>query len=308
MKWNKRGLIFTPDIEHGFCKTRVMCPTPFLIKKNIIRIYCGFCDNNGISRPGFVDVNAENPSNILNISSKPLLEIGQDGMFDDNGLCPTSIFEHSNKVYMYYFAFQRGAKVPFYMFSGLAISDDRGNNFSRVQKVPVLDRSDKEPLMRSGPFVIYDKESKIFKVWYPSGNSFIDVNGKKIHKYVIKYAESKDGINWPNEGRVVLGHENSDEYGFGRPYIVKNCIKGYKLFYSIRTISKGYRLGYAESENGINWVRKDNEIGINVSREGWDRNMQCYCSFFKFKNKTYLFYNGNDLGKTGFGYAELEID
>jgi len=306
MKWHKKGLIFAPSKKHSFCKTRVMVPTPYLINDKVIRLYCGFCDEAGISRIGYVDVNSENPSEIINISEKPLLDIGEDGMFDDNGLCPTSIFKKDNKLYMYYFGFQKGVKIPFYMFSGLAISEDNGNTFERIQRTPILDRSNKEPLMRSGPFVLYDDSENNFKVWYPCGVKFINICNKKVHTYSVNYLESKDGINWGREGKAVLLPQNEDEYGFGRPFIIKKNHNLYKFFYSIRTKSKGYRLGYAESTDGIDWVRKDHLMQINIGKNGWDSEMICYCSPFKYKDKIYLFYNGNNLGATGFGYAELE--
>jgi hypothetical protein len=77
------------------------------------------------------------------------------------------------------------------------------------------------------------------------------------------------------------------------------------MFYSVRYIDKLYRIGYAESIDGINWIRKDNEIDIDVSQEGWDSEMICYPSVISVKEKTYLFYNGNNNGETGFGYAEI---
>jgi hypothetical protein len=78
------------------------------------------------------------------------------------------------------------------------------------------------------------------------------------------------------------------------------------MFYSIRTRSKGYRIGYAESADGLKWERKDREVGIDVSESGWDSEMIAYSSVQKYKDKVYMFYNGNNLGETGFGYAELE--
>jgi predicted GH43/DUF377 family glycosyl hydrolase len=304
MQWKKRGLIFKPSQEHSFCHSRVICPTPFLLNNDIIRIYCGFCDNDKISRVGFIDVSIKNPSQIINISNEPLINIGEDGMFDDNGLVPTTVFKLNNIVYMYYFGFQIGIKIPFYMFSGLAISEDNGKTFQRLKKTPILDRTDSEPIMRSGPFVIYDEEHKIFKMWYPSGDKFININEKKIHTYVLKYLESANGVEWESKGQVVMNHASADEYGFGRPYVVKTNDM-YELYYSIRTFSKGYRIGYATSINGKDWQRRDEKIGIDVSSNDWDSEMICYSAVISAKNKTYLFYNGNNLGDTGFGYAEL---
>ena len=44
---------------------------------------------------------------------------------------------------------------------------------------------------------------------------------------------------------------------------------------------------------------------IDVSPTGWDAEMICYPAVINVKGKTYLFYNGNNNGETGFGVAEL---
>ena len=77
------------------------------------------------------------------------------------------------------------------------------------------------------------------------------------------------------------------------------------MLYSIRTYSRGYYIGYAESCDGIHWIRKDEEAGIELSESGWDGQNLSYPYVYVYKDKTYLFYNGNGCGKTGFGYAEL---
>ena len=53
-------------------------------------------------------------------------------------------------------------------------------------------------------------------------------------------------------------------------------------------------------------TRKDEEIGIDVSESGWDSQMQAYPAVLRCRDRVYLFYNGNDYGRDGFGYAILE--
>jgi len=303
MIWEKQGLILAPQPRLGFGTTRLMVPTPFLLNESVIRLFCGFCDENHISRLGYIDVKANKPSEIIDWSPSPLLDIGDPGMFDDNGLCPTSFVEQEGKLYLYYFAFQQGVKLPFYMFSGLAISEDQGQTFKRYQRTPILDRIDTEPIMRSGPFVL--KDANCFKVWYPSGNRFIEINGKKVHTYHLRYTESRDGLKWDQPSQVSLELTQPGEYGFGRPFVIKK--EGwYQLFYSVRTLQRGYHLGYAESEDGIHWNRRDEEMILQGPLEAWESEMQCYSSVVTTPYGTYLFYNGNRLGKTGFGYALLK--
>ena len=80
------------------------------------------------------------------------------------------------------------------------------------------------------------------------------------------------------------------------------------MWYSYRANGKidTYRIGYAESLDSRNWRRKDQLANIDISVSGWDSEMICYPSVFKLNSKTYMLYNGNGYGKTGFGLAILE--
>ena len=82
----------------------------------------------------------------------------------------------------------------------------------------------------------------------------------------------------------------------------------YKMWFSTRGIENyrakegnHYMIGYAESDDGLNWERK--ESGITTSESGWDSDMLEYASVKKYNDKYYMIYNGNAFGKTGFGYA-----
>jgi len=278
-----------------------MVPTPVLLDE-VVRIYLGFLDDDKVGRIGFVDVDADNPSSILRVSDKPVLDIGVSGAFDDNGVLPSSIVKFKSNEYLYYWAFQLGVKVRYYLFSGLAVSDDEGETFRRYSQVPILERNH-DLFLRSAPYVMLD--GRTWKMWYVGGSEWTEVNGKLVPVYRVKYLESQDGMKWGGSGELCLDLKNEDEHGIGRPFIIKeNGL--YKMFYSIRTRSKGYRLGYSESDDGINWTRKDEEIGIDVSEQGWDSKMICYSSILKVKDRTYMFYNGNNFGETGFGYAVLD--
>ena len=78
------------------------------------------------------------------------------------------------------------------------------------------------------------------------------------------------------------------------------------MFYPKRIKYLGYRIGYAESNDGIEWTRKDESVNLDVSESGWDSQMVAYPAVFEIAGKTIMLYNGNNFGATGFGYAELE--
>ena len=73
------------------------------------------------------------------------------------------------------------------------------------------------------------------------------------------------------------------------------------MWYSYRGSS--YRIGYAESEDGVSWERKDHLAGISTSEDGWDSEMVAYAFVFDHRGQRYMLYNGNGYGQTGIGLA-----
>jgi predicted GH43/DUF377 family glycosyl hydrolase len=253
---------------------------------------------------GYVDLDPIDPLKVLRVSVEPVLDVGVQGAFDDNGVIGASIISTSDgRLFMYYVGFELCHHIRYRLLTGLAVSSNGGASFQRVQQTPILERSDKELFFRCGPFAMLD--GGVFKLWYVAGSQWTEIDGRDMPVYTIKYLESSDGINWGREGRVCIDLTDDQEYGFGRPYVIKDC-GIYKMFYSIRVKHKGYRLGYAESTDGMDWIRKDDEIGIDVSETGWDSQMICYSAVVRVKDSLYMFYNGNNFGETGFGWALLD--
>ena len=77
------------------------------------------------------------------------------------------------------------------------------------------------------------------------------------------------------------------------------------MWYSYENKGKNYKIGYAESNDGKKWERKDKIIKI-VGKSSWDNKMMAYPNIIKINSKKYMLYNGNHYGKYGFGYAELQ--
>jgi hypothetical protein len=301
VEWVKRGHVYAPDGRFPWAVQRALPATP-LIRGDTIRLYTAFCDADMVGRVGWVDVALDDPSRVIAVSQAPVLDIGVPGAFDDNGVAPTAVVPVGDELYMYYVGYQRGTRVPYFQLQGLAISRDDGETFERHSRVPALERSHDELHHRSSAFVA--RENGRFRVWYVGGGEWLDVGGKLLPRYNLRYAESRDGASWPSRGRVCLEFADEDEHGFGRPWVIA-AADGYELFYSIRTRSKDYRLGYATSRDGIEWERRDAELGLDVSESGWDSESIEYPSIVDHDRRRYLFYCGNGCGSTGFGYAEL---
>lgn len=296
MKWRKLGKVFdvnnsTPD---GYMVSHAMMPCPYHIKGDIYRIYFSSRDITNRSRPFSIDMNINFPLETFGLSKEPILDLGELGCYDDSGVMPTCIYNVGDDKYMIFNGWSLGLNVPFYSFNGLA--KEVSDKFVKQSRYPnVLSRSSSDPISTFSPFVLYD-EGK-WKMWYVS---LIRWSQDKKHYYHIKYAESFDGINWTPKNHVCIDFESKSEFAIARPCVIK--VKDhYKMWYSYR--GDKYRIGYAESSDGLVWNRMDSYSGLSVSDDGWDSEMVEYAYVFGHKGKLYMLYNGNDYGKSGFGIA-----
>jgi hypothetical protein len=306
MRWRRLGVVYRPDGSQPWARSHAMLPTPVLRGTDALRIYYSACDADGAGRPAWVDVDPADPTRVLRACRAPLLDLGRPGAFDDNGVVATSVVPLDERTwFMYYVGFELCRKVRYRLFTGLAVSEDGGDSFRRVQATPVLDRSPEEQQFRCGPHVV--RAADRFRMWYVAGSEWTQVDGKAVPVYTMKYLESVDGIRWPDRGESALELADVDEHGFGRPWVVAAPQGGYELYYSIRRRSlAAYRLGYATSADGRAWRRRDAELGLDVAASGWDSEAIMYAAVVRAAGHTYCFYNGNGFGATGFGVALRE--
>ncbi len=312
MHWEKRGLIFAPKYQDGWMCSHAQVPLTDIISDQVIRIYFGTRDNLNRTRPTYIEVNANQPERILYAHDQPVMEIGALGSFDDCGVMPSQILNVGGVKYLLYTGWNTSTTVPYRNSIGLASSDDDGQTFTRLYQGPILDRTHNEPHFCATPFVLI--ENGIWRMWYLSCTKWMIYDNRPEPFYHIKYAESADGTHWNRSGRVCIDFKDSDEGGLARPTIIKDD-DGYKMWYcyrgsrSYRTdMSQSYRVGYAESDDGIYWQRNDDKTGIDTSVNGWDSEMIAYPFVYCYSNKKYMLFNGNGFGKSGFGYAVLAED
>lgn len=150
--------------------------------------------------------------------------------------------------------------------------------------------------------VLYDEG--VFKCWYAVINDWKVIEGISYPVYNIWYTESKDGIHFPQEDRILCVNVKGSEYRICRPKVYKTE-DGYEMLYTRDLVTKEYLTGYAVSKDGVHWKRKDELLTLPRSENGWDSEMACYPVKYSGKDNTYLFYNGNGMGMTGVGYGIL---
>lgn len=303
MLWKKIGKIFDAQRQlPSWAKNSALTPTPFLLNEDVIRIYAGFRDENGVSRIGYVDVSAVNPTQILSISPRPVLTEGDPGDFDDNGVILGDVVRFDNKIRMYYVGFQKVQKAKFLAFTGVAESLD-GDHFTRLSNAPILDRAHDARTIRAAHTALYDEGR--WKIWYALGDGWCDIGGIQYPRYNIWYTESPDGVSFQGPHTLCID-VRGDEYRIGRPSVYK-IEEGYIMFYTKGGVSgKDYFPGVAYSSDGLSWVRKDDELGMSLSTDSsFDDTHLCYPRLLTVKDKTYVFYNGNNMGLEGIGLMEL---
>ncbi|HOO56657.1 MAG TPA: hypothetical protein PLN69_07525 [bacterium] len=303
MKWKKLGLIIEPK-GYYWMVSHAQNPFPEKMDDSRYKIHFAGRNKDNLAHGGYAILDMKDPLAGCEVEEKPTITLGSAGCFDDCGVMPSCIVEQDGVKYMYTTGWTQARRTPFSFFIGLFISRDGGDNWERYSLAPVLGRSFNDPYLSCSPWVII--ENGVWRMWYVSGTGWEDepFKAKPKHYYHIKYAESDDGIAWRNEGHVCIDYEN-EEYAIARPTV--SFSDGlYRMWYCYRGGENTYRAGYAESRDGLEWTRKDGEVGIDVSEDGWDSEMICYPCMFHHDGDTYLIYNGNSFGSTGVGLAVLE--
>ena len=295
IQWEKRGLIIRPDAQLSWAKSHCMVPTPYLLENGLVKVYFSGRDAQNLSNIGFAIVDLNANGKIIEYSSDAVLTPGELGCFDDNGVSPSCVREVDNKLHLYYIGWNPGSTVRVHLFGGLAMSNDNGETFERWSNAPIIERCPTDPYLNTAPWVV--KTETEFRMYYVSGCGW---KHKDLPRYNIKMATSNDGKVWNRDGHVWIDFADDNENALARPYVVYED-EVWKMWFSHK--GETYRFGYAESEDGINWERRDEFAGLDVSKSGWDSEMVEYAAIVNYKGQHFMFYNGNNYGYDGIGLA-----
>lgn len=302
MNWTKLGKIWSPSGEATWARHSFMTPVPVQRDPDTIRIYGGVRDDAGISRIAWIDVDRAEPTQVLRISSNPVLGTGAPGMFDDNGVILGDILRlPDGRLRMYYVGFQLVAKAKFLAFTGLAESHDNGDTFERVMPTPILDRAPQALFINALHSIL--PTSNGYRAWISCGQRWEWIGDTAYPQYNCWTLESPDGIHFDMQTAVKCMDVSGDEYRIGRPRT--NFTNGrYELRVTSDTRQKLYSCHLATSADGIIFERKTIEELPRGEPGAWDEEMTCYPARIDTdQGESYLFYNGNGMGRTGVGVA-----
>lgn len=302
--FEKLGHVHVPDGTRAWARTHALLPTPVVLDDERIRVYFASLDENNFGRPGFVDVARSDPARVLYEHPEPVLSLGALGTFDDSGVTPSCVVRVEDELWMYYVGWQRSSRVPYLLFTGLAISRDGGVSFERHAEVPVIDRSASEPYSRGAPFVRREPNGG-FQAWYWTSRGWSQTSGGLHYNNDVCFLSSPDGKSWGAEGSPCVPRDPTREFSIGRPWVVTRADEHW-MWFTVRSHEHADRAGFARSRDGVSWTRDDAGSGISTSATGWDSEMICYPAVVHVDGRWLMFYNGNRHGLTGFGVASSD--
>lgn len=318
MKWIKRGLIFDPaDFRFPHTSHPEFAQSPqALVLDDRIRIYFSTREREPggkfLSHIAYVDFD-RTMRRILGVSCQPVIPLGKLGCFDEHGIFPMNVVRHEGSIYGFTCGWSRRVSVSVETSIGLAISRDGGVTFERAGDGPVLTSSLHEPCLVGDPFVLI--RGATWHMWYIYGTVWLEGESPASARervYKIGHATSPDGFRWCRQGVQLIADRLNVHECQALPTVFEHQGR-FHMYFCYREATgfrqdaaRGYRLGYAWSDDLRHWSRDDEHAGIGLSEAGWDSEMMCYPHVFRSDGVTYLLYNGNEFGRKGFGMAEWE--
>ncbi len=315
--WEKLGRVFSPaDVPgHPAIQSHAQSPAAILLDDRIRVFFCSreaaSPDGQFLSRISYADVARADPTQVIGVSDNPIIELGALGTFDEFGMNPLSVTQRGDELRLYYAGWTRCRTVPFNSAIGMIASNDAGASFRRLGPGPVLSYCPSEPFTVGSPRI--RQFGSLWYLWYAAGQRWLTGPGRPEPVYKIRSAVSRDGLTWDRLERDLISDVlGADECQASAEVISIDGI--YHMFFSYRPAfeyklpGQGYRIGYASSEDLENWSRDDDRAGIGLATDGWDSESISYPNLITVDGSTYMFYQGNGMGESGFGVARMAVD
>lgn len=298
--WKSHGRILSPDPKTPWLSSCAgSAGTLREWEGDVGYIYVSGRDEQNRSLIGRIVLDIRDVPKVVHVDSEPVFRFGALGAFDENGVSYPCVVAHEDSLRLYYAGWMPSVLTPFQNHIGLATQRGDGP-FSRVSRAPILPRTDADHLWLGSMYVAVDATG--FHMWYTACLEWIPTDKQPLHKYLIKYARSDDGVNWQRNDDVAIAFSSEDEFAIARPSVI-HADGHHHMWFCAR--GQEYRLGYAISSDGLEWQRRDDALGFGPSGEDWDARAQCYPCVFRAGGRLFMLYNGNGYGRDGLGIAEL---
>lgn len=306
--WERRGLLVTPPAGHPRWATHAQAPTVLPLAPDCWRVYVGGRDGSNRSRIFCIDLDPRHDFRVLRIHDDAVLECGEPGSFDVHGMGPACALRVGDQIWLYYSGIAQRHDVPYQIAVGLAVSDDGGQSFHRASAGPVITPGRHDPYFVSTPCIWRDGDR--FQALYMSATRWIEIGGQAECCYDLRRASSENGLDWVAAPGSAVGLVDR-QAGLARPWVLGNgtaqrmwfCHRGSHGFRV--PAGETYRLQAARTMDGRSWLRDEGDLRWSNPPlpSDWDGWMQAYPCVLPWQDGLVMFYNGNDFGRGGFGWA-----
>lgn len=251
--------------------------------------------SGGVSR--FFLANSDDGLTWMRSPANPILEESPPGNWDGDEIRHPDALLDSGVYFLWYTGRQGGA-----LRAGTAVSVD-GVSWTKRALNPVMSASPSswDDYSVRSPSIVKDGET--YRMWYEAHTS------STLWRFRIGYAESPDGNHWSKHPDPVLTANASnpwESYWVNVPHVIK-VGDGYKMWYvGTADPSLGHRIGYAESDNGIDWIRPSPVPALDLGPPGsWDSARIIQARVLLDHGIYRMLYAGSDTGGAdSVGYAE----
>ena len=304
--WKKLGLLYCPEDtdRHPKLATHAANPLPVLLEGNVYRVFYSGRDSDNRSSVGAVDIDIVRHE-VVRDHHAPFFLHGPPGSFHADGVSLGCSYSVGDTRYLLFMGWQNPPGAHWRGDIGrLTLHPDW--TLTLDSDAPFMTSEEKDPVSLSYPWVWRAADGS-YRMWYGSTIDWDAGNGEMLH--VINQASSNNGHDWHREG-LAVPYELGVAQAFSKPVVIENDTgEGLSMWFSCRGGDGGlYRIGRADSADGVTWQRVSETAGIDVSAEGWDSDMIEYPHVFAHAGQRYMLYNGNGYGKSGFGLAVWSDD
>lgn len=249
----------------------------------------------------------EKPTQIIEREIDPLIDLGQPGTFDEDGVMVSSVIEANGDIMLFYTGWQRSHTVPYNTSAGLLIRKHSKKRFQRYSIGPILGRSVSEPFYTNTPFV-YFQEGK-FHMIYGSGKEWSFIEKKYEPTYFLRRRQSADGLEWAGLGEEFLQPISKEESTVRATRYHSG--KTTKILFSSRLVRdfRGGRGSYDIYEvtepcsSEVNNLRS--KVNFMNLEQFPNQNMLAYPAIFSL-DRNYILFNGSSFGKESIFLAREE--
>lgn len=304
--WERLGLMFRAEGQRPWMATHAQMPHAEQVEGSLYRIYFTCRDAQNRSHIAWLTADLEHPSEVLDLAAEPLLAPGPVGRFDDVGVMSSCMVEAEGERRFYVIGWNVRATVPMHLSIGLATGPAGGTpRIGRRLEGPVLERNPANPYYVTCPWVAADGQGG-WSMWFTSGLGWgVGPGGRPASRYNIWRATSPDGIRWTPDAEASIDLCHPRELAIARPMVLRDP-GVWRMWSCYRGEDFDYRIGYAESEDGERWTRRDDApLALPPSGLGFDSTAACYPYVFDHGGERWMLYCGDAYGQAGFGIARL---